>query len=239
MNVKDKPTINVRKREIVGKEVKVIRREGFIPAVLYGQGVDNENLSLPEKEFIKLYKDAGGSTIVLLKVEGEDDRNVLVHSIDKHSVTDRILHVDFYRVNMNKKITAKVPLHFVGDSKAVREMDGSLITNKTEIEVECLPGDLPHEIEISIEALEDFDKTIHVKDIKAPEGVTILGEEEETVITVEPPRSEEEMAELEETIGDEIPEEEKEAEEGETEEGEKEEGGEAPKEGGGEENKEE
>lgn len=241
MNVKEKPILNVNKREILGKKVKSLRRDGVLPAVIYGKHDDSLNISIPEREFEKLYKDAGGNTIVLIKQEGEEDKNVLIHKVDRHPVNDKIIHIDLFKINMKEKITAKVPLHFTGDSKAEREMDGSLITNKSEVEVECLPLDLPHEIEVSIEVLDDFEKAIHVKDLVAPEGVTILDEGEETVATVEPPRSEEEMAELEEPVEEEIPEEEgeeKEGEEGEEVEGEGEEG-EKPAESGEEEKPEE
>ncbi|MEK7447724.1 MAG: 50S ribosomal protein L25, partial [Patescibacteria group bacterium] len=98
------------------------------------------------------------------------------------------------------KITASIPLNFTGDSKAVIDLSGSLITNKSEVEVECLPADLPHEIEVDISVLEDFEAVIHVKDIKVPEGVEIKDDLEETVALVEPPRSEEELAELEEPV---------------------------------------
>lgn len=207
MNINIKPILNAKSREVVGKKVKRLRRNGLLPVILYGKNIDNVNLLVDEKEFNRLYKEAGGNTIVVLKREGEEDRNILIHEVERHPVSGRILHADLYQVKMTEKITAEVPLHFVGDSKAVREMDGILITNKSQVEVECLPADLPHEIEVSIEPLDDFEKSIHVSDLKLPPGVVVLDDPEETIATVEPPRSEEELAELEEPVEEALPEE--------------------------------
>lgn len=204
----DKPVLNVKPRDRAEKKANSLRRNGLLPVVLYGKDVKNASIAVNEKDFNRLFKVAGGNTIVLIKEEGKEDRNILIQDVERHPVTGRILHADFYQVKMTEKITAEVPLHFVGDSKAVREMDGSLITNRSEVEVECLPGDLPHEIEVSIEPLDDFEKSIHIKDLVVPSGVTILDDPEETVAAVEPPRSEEELAELEEVVEEVIPEEE-------------------------------
>ncbi|PIZ00350.1 50S ribosomal protein L25 [bacterium (Candidatus Howlettbacteria) CG_4_10_14_0_8_um_filter_40_9] len=206
MNVAVKPALAAQKREITGKKVSSLRRNGLIPAVIYGKNIDSVNISMNIAEFNKIYKDAGGNTIVLVKIEGENDKNVLIHRVDKDGVSGYVIHADLYEVKMTEKITAKVPLNFTGDSKAVREMDGMLITNKNEVEVECLPGDLIHDIEVNIETLDDFEKAIHISDLKVPQGVVVLDEPEETVATVEPPRSEEEMAELEEVVEEVIPE---------------------------------
>lgn len=194
-----KPILNFELRETVGKQSRSLRREGVLPAVVYGNNKKTKNLSLNEKEFAKVYKEVGGTTIINLKNENSSV-NALIHAVQKGGVKGNLLHVDFYEVNMTEKITAKIPLHFVGDSKAVREQNGSLITHKSEVEVECLPGDLPHELEISIDPLDDFEKSIHVSDIQVPNGVTILDDLEDSIATVEPPRSEEELAELEEPI---------------------------------------
>lgn len=196
----EKIKLQATKREVLGKKVSALRREGLVPVVLYGKGKENMSLSVNKKEFDRAYKMSGGSTIIQIEIDGEKTKNVLIKDIDKHPVNESILHADFYQVSMSEKITASIPLNFIGDSKAVIDLGGSLITNKSEVEVECLPGDLPHEIEVDISVLEDFDAVIHLKDIKMPEGVEIKDDLEETVALVEPPRSEEEMAELEEPV---------------------------------------
>lgn len=211
----EKIKLKAGKREITGKKVSSLRRQGLIPVVLYGKGKDNLNLTVDKKEFDRAYRASGGSTIVQVDIDDEKTKNVLIKDVMKNPVNESILHADFYQVKMSEKITASIPLNFVGDSKAVIDLGGSLITNKSEVEVECLPGDLPHEIEVDISVLEDFDAVIHLKDVLVPEGVEIKDDIEETVALVEPPRSEEELAELEEPVEEgEMPE----AEKGQTEE---------------------
>lgn len=196
----EKIKLQAKKRDILGKKVAGLRREGLIPAVLYGKDKDNMSLTVDKKEFDRAYRLSGGSTLVLLEIDDEKAKNVLVKEVSKDPVTGDAIHADFYQVRMSEKITANVPLNFTGDSVAVMDLSGSLITNKSELAVECLPADLPHEIEVDISVLEDFDSVIHIKDIKVPEGVEIKDDPEETVVLVEPPRSEEELAELEEPV---------------------------------------
>lgn len=198
--IMEKIKIKAQKRDILGKKVAGLRREGLIPVVLYGKGKDNMSLTVNKKEFDRAYRLSGGSTIVQIEIPDEKTKNVLIKEVDKNPVNDNIIHADLYQIKMSEKITAQVPLNFVGDSVAVIDLSGSLITNKSEVEVECLPADLPHEIEVDISVLEDFESVIHLKDIKVPEGVEIKDDLEETVANVEPPRSEEEMAELEEPV---------------------------------------
>lgn len=223
----EKIKLQAKKRDVVGKGLAAVRNEGLVPAVLYGKGKENINLSVNKKEFDHTYKLSGESSLILLELEGEKAKNVLIKDISKDPVYGSVLHVDFYQVKMSEKITTNIPLVFIGDSKAVIDLSGSLITNKDEVEVECLPGDLPHEIEVDISVLEDFESVLHIRDIKVPEGVEIKDDPEETLALVEPPRSEEEMAELEEPVVEgEMPEAERgevaaEETQGETEKGEK------------------
>ncbi len=196
----EKIKLKAKKRDILGKQVAVLKRQGLIPVVLYGKGKDNISLTVERKDFERAYKLSGGSTLVLLEIEGDKAKNVLVKDVQRDPVQDKVIHADFYQVKMSEKITATVPLNFIGDAKAVIDLSGSLITNKSELEVECLPADLPHELEVDISVLEDFDSVIHVEDIKVPEGVEVKDDIEEAVAFVEPPRSEEELAELEEPV---------------------------------------
>ena len=196
----EKFKLTATKRDAVGRKVRVLRHTGLIPAVLYGRGKENVNLSITEKDYIHLYREAGTSSIVLLDIEGEGQKNVLVQDIQFDAMSGNAVHIDFLEVSMTEKLTTMVPLHFIGDSAAVIDLSGSLTTNTDEIEVECLPGDLPHEIEVDISVLTDFEAVIHVSDLKIPAGVEVKNDPEDVVASVEPPRSEEEMAELEEPI---------------------------------------
>jgi len=214
----EKFKLKAKVREITGKAVKNLRTNGEVPAVLYGKKKENQNLTITKHDYRKLFSEAGTSSIVLLDINDNGSKNVLVQDIDFDPLTGEPRHIDFYEVSMTEKITTSVPLKFVGDSIAVIELSGTLVTNKDEIELECLPSDLPHEIEVDISTLIDFESAIHVSDLKLPDSVEIKDNPEELVVTVEPPRSEEEMAELEEPI--EVPEITEEEAPNETEEGE-------------------
>ncbi len=196
----EKFKLHAKVRDLIGKAAKRLRENGEIPAVLYGKKKDNQNLSIAMHDFRKLYTEAGTSSIVLLDIKDNGTKNVLVQDIDFDPLTNAPRHIDFYEVSMTEKITTSIPLHFVGDSVAVIEQSGTLVTNKDEVEVECLPADLPHEIEVDISVLTDFEAAIHVSDLKVGAGVEIKDDPEEMIATVEPPRSEEEMAELEEPV---------------------------------------
>jgi len=200
--------INAKIRETLGKKVKTLRKEGIIPAVLYGEKVKSTPLEIDYNEFEKVYKEAGESTIVKLKTRKEG-KNVLIYDVSKDPVTDKFTHIDFYAVRMDKLITTEVPLVFEGESLVVETEDGVLVKNITEVEVEALPTDLPREIKVDISTLRTFDDLIHIKDLKVSEGVKILAEPEEMIVSVIPPRSEEELAALEEKVEEKVEEVEK------------------------------
>jgi len=197
--------LKAEKREVSGKKVKNLRAEGLVPAVVYGKETPSVILALDAHNFAKIYKKAGESTILKLNIEGEKElRNVLVTEAQLHPVTDEILHIDFYQVRMDEKIKTEVPLKIVGESPAVENLNGVLLINQDEVEVESLPGDLPHEIEVDISSIVELDQAILVKDLKLPVGVTSLDNPEGTLIVVQSPRSEEELAELEQEVKEDV-----------------------------------
>jgi large subunit ribosomal protein L25 len=193
--------ITARVRDTKAEKPGQTRRQNEIPAVVYGKGKDNVSLAVNRGEFEKAYREIGHSAIADLEIDGKV-KKVLVQEVEAHMVNDNILHIDFYEVNMTEKITTTVPLKFIGDSAAVLDLNGTLITNKSEVEIECLPADLPHEIEVDLSVLADFEATIHVSDIKVSDKVEIKDEPEELIASVEPPRTEEELAELEEPVAE-------------------------------------
>lgn len=219
---KFKITASERKLE---EKANKLRHNGLIPAIIYGKGKEPMPLTVDEHAFELCYREAGGNSIVAVdikKLDGSDStKNALIYKVASDPVTDQTLHIDFLQIRMDEKITASIPLKFVGDSVAVIEQGGSLLTHLDEVEVECLPKDMPHEIEVDITSLIDFEAVIHVSDIKVPEGVALLSDPEEVVVYVEEPRSEEELAELEEPVTpeEEMPPSEHGEEEAETEEG--------------------
>ena len=189
-------------REDAGKKLKSLRKQGIIPAVVYGSGHKPISIQIDYKEFEKVFEQAGESTLIKLKVKSEklkvDDKNVLIHEIAKDPVSDKFIHIDFYQVRMDRAIKAEVPLVFVGEAPAVKTLEGVLIKNITEVEVEALPKDLPHEIKVDISVLDVFDKHIRVKDLILPQGVKLHLDPEEVIVSVLPPRAEEEIKPVEE-----------------------------------------
>ncbi|MDP4000712.1 MAG: 50S ribosomal protein L25 [bacterium] len=189
-------TITAQKREQLGKHVAKIRKEDNLPGVLYGHETKSQPLQVNAKEFGKIFKKAGESTIVSLVLDGKT-RPVLIHDVQNHYLNGEPIHVDFYAVNMNEKLKAKVVLHFIGESSAVKTMGGVLIKNMSEVEVECLPADLPASFEIDISKLINFDEGIRISDIEVSDKVKILAKPEELITIVTAPRTEAELAELE------------------------------------------
>lgn len=209
--------LNAQIREATGNKLKALREKGLVPAVVYGSSHKPISLKVDYQEFRKIFEEAGESTLLKLKI-GDQTKNVLIHEVARDPVTDKFIHIDFLQVRMDKVITAEVPLVFEGEAPAVKNLDGILIKNITEVEVEALPKDLPHEIKVDISKLETFEDNIRIKDLKLSEVVKVLTDAEENIVSVAPPRTKEELEELEEKPEEEIPAEE--AEEGEVEEAE-------------------
>lgn len=164
-----------------------------IKAVVYGPAYPSTALVINQKDFTKLYKEAGESSIVTLKGL-EHDQDVLIHDIQRNVRNGDIVHVDFYAVKKGQKIKVGVPLVFVGVSEAVKTHGADLIKNIFEVEIEAEAKDLPHEIEIDLSVLKEIDDRITVGDIKAPKGVKILDNEDDVIVTVAAHEEEKEEA---------------------------------------------
>jgi len=189
--------LTAQKRELTGKKVKTLRATGSIPAVVYGRGEKPQVISVDKIEFEKVYNEAGISSLVDLTIDGKSMFKVLTHEPQLDPVKEFPIHVDFYRVKMDEKITTEIPLEFIGESEAVMQLDGSLVTNRDNVEVQCLPSDLVSHITVDISVLKTFEVSITVADLPVPAGIEILTDKDEVIALVEPPRSEEELAELE------------------------------------------
>lgn len=189
--------LNAQKRSVLGKKVSNLRKSGILPAVVYGGKKNSESISLSFAEFDKLYREAGSSSIVELNIDDKENDNVLIQEPQYNVVTGLPQHVDFLRVNMDEKIKTEIPIVFVGESKAIEQLGGTLVTPHDKLEVECLPKDLVQAIEIDISVLNTFEDQIKVSDITVPNGIELQIDANEVIALVEAPRSEEEMAELE------------------------------------------
>jgi large subunit ribosomal protein L25 len=202
--------LTATKRTEMGKANARLRSAGMLPAIAYGHDLKSEPITLEAKVAEKLYAQAGSAKLISLKIGEGKARSVIFHDVQHDPRTGALTHADLYVVRMDEMMKAEVPLHFVGESTAVYQLEGSLMKGLETVEIECLPKDLPESIEVDISILDDFEKTITVADLIAPKGATILAEEPESVLVakVEAPRSDEELADLEAPIDEasEIPE---------------------------------
>jgi large subunit ribosomal protein L25 len=183
-------TLKAKQREFLRKKVKKLRAAGVLPAVLYG-GAEIKNIELDLKEFQKVWRDAGESSIIELDLSGQK-KNVLIKEIQTDPVKDMPIHVDFYAVRMDKAIKAVVPIDFINESPAVKNLGGSMIKVMHEIEVEALPADLPSKLEIDVSKLAAIGDRFLVSDFKLPESVKISANAGDIVVLVEEPKKEEE-----------------------------------------------
>lgn len=186
----------VKTRDVLGKKVKALRREGFIPAELYGHGFENIHLALPAKEFNKVLKEAGSTSVVTLLL-GKESKSAMIHEVARDSVTSEVIHVDLHQVRMDELVKAHVPLEFTGEAPAIKAFAAVINKAMSEIEVEAFPQDLPHSIVVDLSVLDELDKTIYVKDLKVAKGVTFLIDAEMAVATATPPAPEEVAAPVE------------------------------------------
>lgn len=185
--------LKAERRSALGKEaVKKIRRERGIPGVVYGADIEAVPVLIGWNEFNKLFREkAGGNALVDLEVPGAFKKNptVMIKDVQHHPVTDQICHVDFQAIKLTERIRVKVPVHEVGESPGVKN-GGILDHVHRDIEVECLPAQIPERIDVDISTL-DFGHSIHVGDIRFPEGVVSTMDSKEVVFTVVAQRQEE------------------------------------------------
>lgn len=193
-------SLTVQPRTKIGKVVDTLRRDRQIPAVLYGHHIDSQPVSIDAGAFDAVYKQAGSSSLIDVQVDQAQPVKALIHAIQRHPTTGRVIHVDLYQVRMTEKLEAEIELNFVGESPAVKELGGILVKALDNVRVSCLPADLVSEITVDISTLATFEDRIHVNDIAVPAGITILDKGDEVVASVTPPRSEAEIASLSDKV---------------------------------------
>jgi len=197
MNEQKTYTLHAEARTEVKRAVKKLRAAGLVPAVLYGHQTTPALLQMKKAEYLKVADEAGTAGLIDLVIGEAKPVKVLLHEPQFHPVNGAPIHADFYKVRMDTKIKTEIPLEFIGTSEAVEQLGGSLVTNRDNIEVECLPADLISKLEVDVTSLKTFENSITVADLKVPEKITVLTDKDEVVALVEPPRSEEELLELE------------------------------------------
>lgn len=175
-------TLEAKKRE--GNNNEKLRSEGLIPAVFYGKKEKSTPISVNMNQFLKVWKEAGESSVITL--EGEmGNKDALIKDVDIDPVNGNPRHADFYVFEKGHKVEVNVPLEFIGVAPAVKELGGTLVKVLHEISIEAEPKDLPHEIEVDISSLLNFESQILAKDIKLPQGVVLIERAEEVVALVE------------------------------------------------------
>jgi large subunit ribosomal protein L25 len=188
----NKIQLKAEKRELGGGALKATRRSGNLPAVIYGHNFKSVPVQVRVKDFEGAYAQAGESSLIYVDL-GDNSLPVIIHDVAKDAISDQFVHADFYKVNLDEKVTTDIPLVFVGESPAVKGLGGILVKNIKEITVEALPQDLPHEIEVDISGLQNFGGEILIKDLKLPAGVEVKDKLDSIIVLVQEPISQEEL----------------------------------------------
>jgi len=194
-------TLQVSPRTVVGKKVKQIRNDGWVPLVLYGPEFEPKIYQAAISETNDVLKMSGLTSLITLQIEGQKkSERALVRDVQRDVLTDELVHVDLYRVSMTQKISTEIPIKHVGESPLVVQGEAMLLTIMDRIEIECLADDLLSSLEIDLSALEDMDDVLLVKDLQVPEGVTLMAEEDDVVARLTYAFREEEEEEEEEAL---------------------------------------
>jgi large subunit ribosomal protein L25 len=214
--------LEAERRAVIGKQVKALRRAGKLPAIIYGRKLEPMPIMLDQKEASRVIERASGSALIVVQLDGEK-HYTLVREKQRNPILGTLRHIDFQAVSLTEKVRANVPLHFTGEAPAVENYFGVVVTNIEQVEVECLPRDLPERFEIDLSSLEEIGDVIHVGELVTQKGVVVLDDPETIVVLVTAPISEAELEEEEaEAVAGEEPEvieKGKKEEEGEEEEG--------------------
>ena len=192
----EKYELEAQERTVIGKKVKALRREGFLPAIVYGSGIEPIPIKMNTKDVHQTLRVIGANTLVTLKI-GKKKHLVLVRDIQREVISRDLLHMDFQEVSLEENITSTVPIVLVGDAPAVKEFEALLITNMEEIQIEAKAKDLPDTISVDITTLREIGDNILVKDLVISGDVTVLDDPDDVVIVATLPTL---MAEIEELV---------------------------------------
>ena len=194
----EKVVIKAEKRDVIGKQVRALRREGKLPAVVYGRHIDPISIVLDARDASKTLARATSSSLITIELAGKQ-YPTLVREKQLDFIRNELIHVDFMAVSMTEKITASVGVHIVGEAPAVKEFGAILVTGLTELEVECLANDLPERFVVDVSGLVEISDGVYVRDVPAPANVEILSDPEEMIVVATAMAAEEEE-EVEEVL---------------------------------------
>ena len=176
--------LNATTRQVLGKRTRRLHREGKLAAVVYGHNTAATPLVLDRLEFQKVFVKSGRTHLVDLVVDGDRAEKVLVREIQTHPRRLGPIHVDFYQVSLEEKITVEVPVHLVGESAAVKRGDADILQPIHAVRVECLPTDIPEAFEVDLTPLEEIESELRISELTVPKGVTVLVDPDELVVKI-------------------------------------------------------
>jgi len=182
--------LQVSKRDVVGKQVKTLRREGILPAIVYGRGISSIPISLNALKANQILSAISSSSLVVIEIDGEK-HTTLVREKQRDPVTGDVLHIDFYEVSMTEKLRTNVMFEFQGESPAVKELMGVLVVVLESLEIECLPQDLPNRIVADLSTLEEIGDSLYVRDIILPPNIELISDIDGLVLVISAPAVEE------------------------------------------------
>ena len=201
MVTNERPSITLSDRQVFGKKVKILRREGFVPVHYYGRGIESLSLQAAGATLRKVVGDAGANIPVEVDVEGTAGSDIcFVREVQWHPVNGTLLHVDFMRVDLTERVIAEVPVVLIGESEAVRELGGVIIQPFQTLPVEALPLDMPKDVAVDVTSLLMFGDAVRVGDIALNKDFTILRDDDDLLVTVQEPRVEEEETVVDEEL---------------------------------------
>jgi large subunit ribosomal protein L25 len=174
-------------REILGKKVRFLRRQGVIPVHLFGHGVESLALQSETAQLQRVLAEAGKTKIISLKLDKDKKpRNVVIRETQRNPLTGELLHVDFYQVRMTEKIQVEIPIVLVGEAPALKSRDNMLAQELYSLTIESLPDKIPPSVELDVSSLAEAEQAIYVRDITLDEGVTVLSDPEHMVVKITP-----------------------------------------------------
>lgn len=183
--------LEISRREVMGKAVKRLRKEGIIPANIFGHNEASMAIQIDAGAFERLRRSHGSRSVLTLRMSGtKSTQTALIRHVQREPQTGKIIHVDFFRVSLSERIRVKVPLHFIGEAPAVKTENGVMLHLLDAIEIECVARDIPEYLEVDVSGLTEIDAILHASDVKLPASFTLITDPEEGIVKVAATRAE-------------------------------------------------
>ena len=198
--------LQVARREMTGKKVRFLRRQGVTPGNIYGHGIDSTAVKVDTKSLKHVLANVGKTDLISLQIDDSKAPVLaLIRNVQRNPLNDEFLHVDFYQVKMTEKIKVDVPLVFVGEAPVLDKIKNASVLHLIDsLHIEALPDHLPHSLEVNISSLEELDSTIHVKDIRLGDDIDLLSDPEQMIVKVVEAKKEVEVAPVEAVVAEEV-----------------------------------